>query len=249
LQPSPVYSLRSQISTLRLDSQDDDEDVQSTGKSEQVLFSQVLDWLRQEQGKRTATDSGTSAARSDSGFSLDEMQQHSFGPEKGLALDQLEKILHHYATTSKDQGNALTRQPSRRHRHSRSKGLRRGSGSDSDYYDETGVPSVDAILDNTKTLAYNGGASSENLLSGSGQQTRASKETNHWLTFKAEILRLAHTLRLKGWRSVGMDSCGDIEVTRLSGALTNAVYVVKPPKLARQNSERIHKLVPRRLPP
>lgn len=245
MQPSPVYSLRSQISTLRLDSQDDDEDVQNSGKSEQVLFSQVLDWLRQEQGKRT-TDTSTG---NDSGFSLDEMQQHSFGPDKGLALDQLEKILHHYSTATKEQGNAIARRPSRPHRHSRSKGLRRGSGSDSDYYDETGVPSVDAILDNTKTLAYNGGASSENLLSGSDQQTRASKEQNHWLTFKAEILRLAHTLRLKGWRRVGMDNCADIEVTRLSGALTNAVYVVKPPKLARQDSGKSQPLVPRRPPP
>lgn len=244
MQPSPVYSLRSQISTLRLDAQDDDEDVQGTGKSEQVLFGQVLDWLRQEQGKRVATDSGTATAGS-----LDEMQQHSFVPEKGLALDQLEKILHHYATTSKDQGNALTRQPSRRHRHTRSKGLRRGSGSESDCYDETGVPSVDAILDNTKTLAYNGGASSENLLSGPDQQTQASKETDHWLIFKAEILRLAHTLRLKGWRRIEMDNCADIEVTRLSGALTNAVYVVKPPKLARQNSNKSLKMVPRRPPP
>lgn len=206
------------------------------------MFSQVLDWLRQEQGKRSATDTGNS----DGNFSIDEMQQHSFGPEKGLALDRLEKILHHYATASKEQGGALSRQPSRRHHSSlsRPKGLRRGSGSDSDYYDETSVPSVDAVLDNTKTLGYTGGASSENILSSS-----MSKEKNHWLTFKAEILRLTHTLRLKGWRRVDMESCADIEVTRLSGALTNAVYVVKPPRYTRQTLERTHQMVPRRPPP
>jgi len=249
LQPSPAYSLRSQISTLRLDSQDDDDESQSSTKSEHVLFTQVLDWLRQQQSKRTATDLGTGAGSIDGPLPLDDMQHSPLGMEKSLALDQLGKILHHYAVaTSKEHSNTLVRQPSRRHRSGRGKGLRRGSGSDSDHYDESSVPSVDAALDNTKTLGYSGGISSENVTSGH-QQSRVAKESNHWLNFKAEILRLVHTLRLKGWRRVGMESCGDIEVTRLSGALTNAVYVVKPPKLVLQNSDSSNQLVPRRPPP
>lgn len=58
---------------------------------------------------------------------------------------------------------------------------------------------------------------------------RALREKETWLRFKNEIVRLAHTLKLKGWRQVPLDRGGDIEVERLSGALTNAVYVVKPP--------------------
>jgi choline kinase len=37
-------------------------------------------------------------------------------------------------------------------------------------------------------------------------------------------------LKLKGWRRVPLDQSSEIEVERLSGALTNAVYVVSPPK-------------------
>ena len=51
---------------------------------------------------------------------------------------------------------------------------------------------------------------------------------------KKEIVRLAQTLRLKGWRQVPIEYGGEIEVERLSGALTNAVYVVSPPKVLPQ---------------
>ncbi len=49
-----------------------------------------------------------------------------------------------------------------------------------------------------------------------------------------EIVRLAHTLRLKGWRQISLENGGDIDVERLSGALTNAVYVVSPPAVLPQ---------------
>jgi choline kinase len=59
---------------------------------------------------------------------------------------------------------------------------------------------------------------------------RTEKERKAWSNFKSEILRLAHTLRLKGWRSIPLENSDDIDVERLSGALTNAVYVISPPK-------------------
>lgn len=52
--------------------------------------------------------------------------------------------------------------------------------------------------------------------------------------FGKEIVRLAHTLRLKGWRQVPLEYGGEIDVERLSGALTNAVYVVSPPRVLPQ---------------
>ncbi|GAB7349742.1 hypothetical protein MBLNU459_g0475t1 [Dothideomycetes sp. NU459] len=111
------------------------------------------------------------------------------------------------------------------HRASSSRGA---ASSDTDYHDgDVLVPSAEAWLDNTKTLAYTGGnasESSENLTS-----TEKSKARDAWATFKYEIVRLTHTLRLKGWRRVPMEMSGEIEVERLSGALTNAVYVVSPP--------------------
>jgi choline kinase len=59
---------------------------------------------------------------------------------------------------------------------------------------------------------------------------RADKEKKAWSKFKLEILKLAHTLKLKGWRGIPFEYCDEVEVERLSGALTNAVYVVSPPR-------------------
>lgn len=253
LQPSPVYSLHSQVSSLRLDAIEDDDETDvapASRPSEQALFSQVLTWLQQEQSKQRGSIDGTVAASSNGSLQL-EGKRHSVGSEKGLALDQLETILQQYAAATKDQTSALQHRRSKKHR-SRPKGLRRGSGSDSDHLDEAVVPGVDAILDNSKTLAYTGGSvSTDQLTLTPDQRSRYMKDKSHWLAFKAEILRLIHTLRLKGWRRVSMDSSTDLEVTRLSGALTNAVYVVKPPPPSppTPNADGTEKLAPRSPPP
>lgn len=47
--------------------------------------------------------------------------------------------------------------------------------------------------------------------------------------FKEEVLKLTHTLKCKGWRRVELDRHQEIKVHRISGALTNAVYMVSPP--------------------
>lgn len=86
--------------------------------------------------------------------------------------------------------------------------------SDTEYSgDDPIVPTTDEVLDNSKTVGKNG-----------------TKEAEAWLSFKNEIIKLAHTLRLKGWRRIDLNAGDDIKVERLSGALTNAVYVVVPPK-------------------
>ena len=114
------------------------------------------------------------------------------------------------------------------------------------------VPSAEVVLDNSKTLGYSGGAASSeaDLLS---PKKRAVKEHEAWLQFKMEIVRLSHTLRLKGWRKIPFDRSGDVDVERLSGALTNAVYVVSPPKdLPRTSSisrESTTSPVPKKPPP
>lgn len=106
--------------------------------------------------------------------------------------------------------------------------------SDTEYHDgDIRVPTCDVVLDNSKTMGYSGGkpsASTDDLsLSLTLSSKREEKERRAWITFKNEIIKLAHTLRLKGWRRVPLDSGESIDVTRLSGALTNAVYVVSPP--------------------
>ncbi|KAL6866807.1 choline kinase [Trichoderma novae-zelandiae] len=107
--------------------------------------------------------------------------------------------------------------------------LHRGASSDTDYVDgDAIVPSCDAWLDNSKTMSYTGGASisTEDV---STLAVKVEKEREAWTIFKNEILRIAHTLRLKGWRRIPLGSGESLSVERLSGALTNAVYVVTPP--------------------
>ncbi|ERS99550.1 hypothetical protein HMPREF1624_04755 [Sporothrix schenckii ATCC 58251] len=115
----------------------------------------------------------------------------------------------------------------------------RTASSDTEYMDgDVLVPGCDAVLDNSKTLKYSTSTTSIPLASSSGRAAsdagsissrREDKERQAWYKFKNEIIRLAHTLRLKGWRKVPLDAGETITVERLSGALTNAVYVVSPP--------------------
>ncbi|EGX93483.1 choline kinase [Cordyceps militaris CM01] len=108
--------------------------------------------------------------------------------------------------------------------------LRAAASSDTEYGEgDVVVPSCDAWLDNSKTLVYSGAALSNEAPEATATATRVAKEKEVWLVFKNEIIRIAHTLRLKGWRRVPLGDGHRIWVERLSGALTNAVYVVTPP--------------------
>jgi len=124
------------------------------------------------------------------------------------------------------------------------------ASSDTEYQDgDVVVPSCDVVLDNSRTLSYAGGApESSNTTVTLSTSKRAEKERIAWSVFKGEIVRLAHTLRLKGWRRVPLERGPDIEVERLSGALTNAVYVVSPPAdlplNSTTNSATVHKHKP-----
>ncbi|RPA72614.1 kinase-like protein [Ascobolus immersus RN42] len=47
--------------------------------------------------------------------------------------------------------------------------------------------------------------------------------------FKLEVLKLAHTLKCKRWRHVPLESSKELVVRKISGAMTNAVFMVVPP--------------------
>lgn len=134
---------------------------------------------------------------------------------------------------------------SKKHASRSSLHLSRTASSDTDYVDgDVLVPSCDAILDNTKTLKYSQGNADD---SASVSRRREEKEKQVWTAFKNEIIRLAHTLRLKGWRRVALDSGDEITVQRMSGALTNAVYVVTPPEVLPEATEHVTKKKPPKL--
>ncbi|CAJ0549004.1 Ff.00g026170.m01.CDS01 [Fusarium sp. VM40] len=108
--------------------------------------------------------------------------------------------------------------------------LRGGPSSDTEYADgDAIVPSCDVWLDNSKTMSYGGGDADAEDQEINDPENKMDKEKECWFNFKNEIIRITHTLRLKGWRRIPLGGGDKISVERLSGALTNAVYVVTPP--------------------
>ena len=208
------------------------------------VMSQVLDWLQREKAKNarrkskrqesrpTIISSSSSLISSLGDGRSDTAFDHGGGRERAdsdvsdssVDFESLENILAGVRVskdanaTPKDEkrGSHFSRRLSAKHYLPRkSSGL---ASSDTDYLDgDAVVPSADVVLDNSKTLGYSGGEAD----SQPDSRKRGLKEKEDWLHFKKEIVRLAHTLRLKGWRRVSLDRGGEINVERLSGALTN----------------------------
>ena len=225
------------------------------------LFNQVKAWVQEEKSKQRASAASSSAATDDRGpypadGSIDDKDLKQEKPRQSinLALEKLEEILNQSmaltakpASTSKEQSYFPRRKSS-------AWKLRKSSliapSSDTEYQDgDPIVPSTDVVLDNSKAMGYSGGSADSETEA--PQSLRMAKEKEGWLVFKNEIVRLAHTLGLKGWRRVPLERGGDIDVQRLSGALTNAVYVVSPPNNLPQSSvaESITSLTSKKQPP
>lgn len=223
-------SLSRTISHLRLEDIQTSEPVSPgetvpTRDDPQKILAQVQLWLNEEKAKLTPKVNGAQDA-SHSDPSVDSSHD--------AALAKLEKILGGVASGSIAVPPTEIR-PKKSHSQS---SFRRGSlakafkrtaahslaSSDTEWQGEDiHVPHVEAYLDNSKTMAFTGGAAYDDL---DAAQQRDSK---HWEQFKQEIVRLTHTLKIRGWRRIPIEKGEIISVERLSGALTNAVYVVKPP--------------------
>ncbi|KAG9230492.1 choline kinase-like protein [Amylocarpus encephaloides] len=221
------------------------------------LLSDIFGWLETEKaksarrhkkrhgekGESSASASQEGAVAESSASSMSRPRTSSMSSDSSaISLDRLQRIIEDNMSSFGMDGlpmgahspTVVSRRPSvlgRRRGSSRKLG---GQSSDTEYQDgDVVVPSCDVVLDNSKTISYPGGGASVESSDSPlpmGTSKRAEKERKYWLEFKSEIVRLAHTLRLKGWRRVPRERGGEIEVQRLSGALTNAVYVVSPPK-------------------
>lgn len=205
------------------------------------FVDQVSEWIKEERSKRAEKKSKRRARiqaaqhlrpKGESDWETDGSgrRRGSSASEDSFDLERLEDIVKHSLSLDKRRKGSLT---SLRHKPSLKKLQRKHStvSSDTEHLDpEIDVPSSDAVLDNSKTLSYTGGASDD---SDSGDdelaRTASYRDRDAWSKFKFEIVRLTHTLRLKGWRRVLLEFSSEIRVQRLSGALTNAVYVVSPP--------------------
>lgn len=218
--------------------------------ADKKLLTDVLSWLQSERSKkarkskRRGGDKDGSAivnqepARPSTYISRPRTESIS-SDSSSMSLDKLQRILEdnmaNLGIDSLPLGSPTsTRRPSVLGRRRSSKKLGGVYSSDTEYQDgDVVVPSCDVVLDNSKTMSYGGGGAtleSSDTTVTLNSSRRAEKERKHWAQFKSEIVRLAHTLRLKGWRKVPLERGSEIEVERLSGALTNAVYVVSPPK-------------------
>lgn len=224
------------------------------------LLSQVVDWLHEEKSRRrahqhrhlnihrhnrhhnrapSAGDSGTegpstpqtsapgshlphhpSTTDSDVDISLDKLESILAGYASSSSLSQLPKLAQKSSTSLLSKRGSIAKVFSKR------KGSIANQSSDTEFFgDEVLVPNVEATLDNTKTMAFTGGSADSDT-----SDLAKRRDYEHWVKFKEDIVRLTHTLRLKGWRRIPIDRAAEIDVARLSGALTNAVYVVRPPK-------------------
>lgn len=241
--PPSVTSLQSIVESG--DGHVDDESRPSTSEAHHHLFSgglvgQVTAWMREERSRRAARRAKRNAkaaarhVRAESGATHHETDGleriSSSSSEDSIHLERLEQILKEslsFERPSKRRSSLIhRRRPSVKSLHKSSNAGVTGASSDTDWFDgDVLVPSAEAWLDNTKTLTTPGGNASTDELA----NLENSKSFQAWATFKYEIVRLTHTLRLKGWRRVPMELSNEIDVERLSGALTNAVYVVSPP--------------------
>ncbi|KAL8387525.1 hypothetical protein RB595_009844 [Gaeumannomyces hyphopodioides] len=227
-------------------------------RASQKLIAQVAEWLQSEKDKKAARKkraTGRRKSKSPSkadGDGASTKPAPSRRPRSGsidsqsseVSLDRLQRIVDESMSAlgldpidvASGQQRPGRKQSGRFKKSRSSLQLYRAASSDTDYVDgDVLVPGCEAVLDNSKTLSYSGGkpgsASEEPMtpvVAGSAP-SRREESRQAWLVFKSEIIRLAHTLRLKGWRRVPLESGDQVGVERLSGALTNAVYVVSPP--------------------
>ena len=227
-------SLARQVSGLNAGSTEhvDSSSLDGSQNDAKWVLDQVADWLQQEKAKRSKKTKKKKRRHvekhiaPDEDDDEDESEQPGEEPTGGdseLDLGSLEGILAGYMKSSTGTTpKILSRKPSLLSRKgSIAKKFKRNSvvpqSSDTEFFgDEVMVPNVEANLDNSKTLAYTGG-SDDDTTSDQGNDKAKKKDVKHWKTFKKDILRLTHTLRLKGWRRIPMEQGGELEVSRLSG--------------------------------
>ena len=227
-------SVAQRVSSLNLSSTEniDPSSLDGSQNDAKWVLNQVADWLQQEKAKRSQRTKqkrrryAKKELAPDENDEDDESEQAGEDPTRDdteLDLGSLEGILAGYMKSSTGTTpKTLSRKPSLFSRKSSiAAKFKRSSvapqSSDTEFWgDEVLVPNVEANLDNSKTLAYTGG-SDEDSTSDKANDKAKKKDVKHWTTFKKDILRLTHTLRLNGWRRIPMEQGGELEVSRLSG--------------------------------
>ncbi|KAJ9616741.1 hypothetical protein H2200_000460 [Cladophialophora chaetospira] len=252
--PSPGTNLTKTMSYFNLDSNDAPEPsplaagtsitpgvtpAESKTPDLRSVLSQVADWLQEEKSKRHKRRHHHLHHHHDQHLQTPEIQpgeaktydSNKSDAEPDLSLERLESILQGFAGSSskllrKASAPAL-RKSSIAQKFKQSRAVPAASSDTEFFGDDILVPNVEAKLDNTKTMAFTDLAADDDA-----SEKAKRKDYEHWVTFKKDVLRLTHTLKIKGWRRIPLEQAAEIDIARLSGALTNAVYVARPPKNA-----------------
>lgn len=201
------------------------------------LATRITAWIQREKHRRSKHRARRSHHKKKRHHD-EEPELSDASSEGSNALDALQDILNRSLAIT-DKASSRKGLSLGAKKPSRAKLRRPSAASDTDYNDNADdlVPTCDVILDNTKvcTSVYDKPETFEDTDSEADgrpslNRSSSSYQKDAWKSFKYEIVRLTHTLRMKGWRRVPMQRSSDIEVIRLSGALTNAVYEVLPPE-------------------
>lgn len=177
------------------------------------LLGQLKVWAHAERQRQKARRDKKAAkvASSSPGGEVDEeefsghISPVSSGDEAAqAAMDAFEALVAAAEISHSDEQSkrlSAHRRSSRR-RPTRSRSLKGGHNSDTDYASdgEPVVPSCEEVLQTAEEVGMD--------------------------EFKSQALKLAHTLRCKGWRGVALDRYKEISVEKMSGALTNAVSLL-----------------------
>lgn len=239
--PSAAASMANSSSSM-LHSTPNDE-----AHTAKAIVMQAWEWLHAEKQKRRLrrrrpqkSKDGLAIIEEDSKprrMSGEKKRRDSSDSDTSNALDQLEDILKKSASIkSIPKRHSSRRKPRSLHKASSLRNRRHSTtGGSSDTGTEhverdIHISTCETWLDNSRTLSRTTGLSATDETGMPYSQTMTSKERDAWSDFQYEILRIAHTLQLKRWRRVPLERSDDIIVERLSGALTNAVYTVSPPK-------------------
>jgi choline kinase len=237
-QSNSSTELARKISSLNLSSSEqiDTSSQDSQQTDAKRILTQVAEWLHHEKTKRLKRKTRKKRRHVEKSVAPDEVDNDdedddddASAPDRPTGdsdfdLGSLESILAGYMKTSAGSTpRLLPRSPNILGRKgSLAKKFKPQSlppqSSDTEFFgDEVLVPNVEADLDNSKTMAYAGGGADTDC-----SEKSRKKDQKHWDTFKQDILRLTHTLRLKGWRRISIDHGGELDVARLSGKRTDA---------------------------
>lgn len=153
-----------------------------------------------EQRRAMASSPSATAGNEIDGEAFGEPISHvSSGDEAANAAMDAFEVLVAAAESDEQSRRPSTHRRNPRRRPTRPRSLKGGHTSDTDYASdgEPVVPSCEEVLQTAEEVGID--------------------------EFKSQTLKLAHTLRCKGWREVALDRYKEISVERISGALTNAV--------------------------